>query len=83
MSSPCPRPSDLVRLLDGEATEDFDVQFSDLFTQSVAVDPQKLGRFDLIATGGTAEGAVKLLIHRGMIGVRQRLGIAVAVEGNA
>ena len=24
---------------------------------------------------GKSEGAVKLLIHRGMIGVRQRLGI--------
>jgi RNA polymerase sigma-70 factor, ECF subfamily len=29
---------------------------------------------------GKSEGAVKLLIHRGMIGVRQRLGV-VAVEG--
>ncbi|HEV3123337.1 MAG TPA: sigma-70 family RNA polymerase sigma factor [Candidatus Dormibacteraeota bacterium] len=27
---------------------------------------------------GKSEGAVKLLIHRGMIGVRQRLGIGVA-----
>jgi len=29
---------------------------------------------------GKSEGAVKLLIHRGMIGVRQRLGIVAAVE---
>ena len=32
---------------------------------------------------GKSEGAVKLLIHRGMIGVRQRLGITVAVEESA
>lgn len=32
---------------------------------------------------GKSEGAVKLLVHRGMIGVRQRLGIVVAVEGSA
>ena len=32
---------------------------------------------------GKTEGAVKLLIHRGMIGVRQRLGITVAVEESA
>jgi DNA-directed RNA polymerase specialized sigma24 family protein len=29
---------------------------------------------------GKSEGAVKLLIHRGMIGVRLRLGVVVAVE---
>lgn len=29
---------------------------------------------------GKSEGAVKLLIHRGMIGVRQRLGVTVAAE---
>ena len=29
---------------------------------------------------GKSEGAVKLLIHRGMIGVRQRLGVTVTVE---
>ena len=32
---------------------------------------------------GKSEGAVKLLVHRGMIGVRQRLGITVAVEESA
>ncbi|HEX6539622.1 MAG TPA: sigma-70 family RNA polymerase sigma factor [Candidatus Dormibacteraeota bacterium] len=32
---------------------------------------------------GKSEGAVKLLIHRGMIGVRQRLGVAPAVEERA
>ena len=32
---------------------------------------------------GKSEGAVKLLVHRGMIGVRQRLGIIVAVEESA
>jgi RNA polymerase sigma factor (sigma-70 family) len=32
---------------------------------------------------GKSEGAIKLLIHRGMIGVRQRLGITVAVEEKA
>jgi RNA polymerase sigma-70 factor (ECF subfamily) len=32
---------------------------------------------------GKSEGAVKLLIHRGMIGARQRLGISVAVEESA
>lgn len=32
---------------------------------------------------GKSEGAVKLLIHRGMIGVRQRLGIASTVEESA
>ncbi len=32
---------------------------------------------------GKSEGAIKLLIHRGMIGVRQRLDIAVSVEGKA
>jgi RNA polymerase sigma-70 factor, ECF subfamily len=32
---------------------------------------------------GKSEGAVKLLIHRGMIGVRSRLGVGVAVEGEA
>jgi DNA-directed RNA polymerase specialized sigma24 family protein len=31
---------------------------------------------------GKSEGAVKLLVHRGMIGVRQRLGIS-AVAGEA
>jgi DNA-directed RNA polymerase specialized sigma24 family protein len=29
---------------------------------------------------GKSEGAVKLLVHRGMIGVRQRLGVVVATE---
>jgi len=29
---------------------------------------------------GKSEGAVKLLIHRGMLGVRQRLGVTVAAE---
>lgn len=29
---------------------------------------------------GKSEGAVKLLVHRGMIGVRQRLGVTVAAE---
>jgi RNA polymerase sigma-70 factor (ECF subfamily) len=29
---------------------------------------------------GKSEGAVKLLIHRGMVGVRQRLGVSVAAE---
>jgi hypothetical protein len=29
---------------------------------------------------GKSEGAVKLLVHRGMIGVRQRLGVS-AVAG--
>jgi RNA polymerase sigma-70 factor (ECF subfamily) len=29
---------------------------------------------------GKSEGAVKLLIHRGMIGVRLRLGVVVAVK---
>ncbi len=29
---------------------------------------------------GKSEGAVKLLIHRGMMGVRQRLGVTVAAE---
>ena len=29
---------------------------------------------------GKSEGAVKLLVHRGMIGVRQRLGVVVAAE---
>ncbi|MGA8521439.1 MAG: sigma-70 family RNA polymerase sigma factor, partial [Candidatus Dormiibacterota bacterium] len=29
---------------------------------------------------GKSEGAVKLLIHRGMIGVRLRLGVVVAIE---
>lgn len=32
---------------------------------------------------GKSEGAVKLLIHRGMSGVRQRLGVTVAVEEQA
>src|SRR5207245_1379831 len=32
---------------------------------------------------GKSEGAVKLLIHRGMIGVRQRLGIVTLVEEEA
>ncbi len=32
---------------------------------------------------GKSEGAVKLLIHRGMIGVRQRLGVVAGVEGKA
>ena len=32
---------------------------------------------------GKSEGAVKLLIHRGMIGVRQRLGVVVAAEEQA
>lgn len=32
---------------------------------------------------GKSEGAVKLLIHRGMHGVRQRLGVTVAVEEGA
>jgi RNA polymerase sigma-70 factor, ECF subfamily len=32
---------------------------------------------------GKSEGAIKLLIHRGMIGVRQRLGVTVAVEEQA
>ena len=32
---------------------------------------------------GKSEGAIKLLIHRGMIGVRQRLGITMAVEEKA
>jgi len=32
---------------------------------------------------GKSEGAVKLLIHRGMIGVRQRLGIVSLVEEEA
>jgi len=32
---------------------------------------------------GKSEGAVKLLIHRGMIGVRQRLGVTVVVEDQA
>ena len=32
---------------------------------------------------GKSEGAIKLLIHRGMIGVRQRLGVSVPVEGPA
>ena len=31
---------------------------------------------------GKSEGAIKLLIHRGMSGVRQRLGIAARVEDN-
>ena len=29
---------------------------------------------------GKSEGAVKLLIHRGMIGVRQRLGVTVGAQ---
>jgi RNA polymerase sigma-70 factor (ECF subfamily) len=29
---------------------------------------------------GKSEGAVKLLIHRGMIGVRQRLGVTISAE---
>jgi RNA polymerase sigma-70 factor (ECF subfamily) len=32
---------------------------------------------------GKSEGAVKLLIHRGMIGVRQRLGVTARVEEEA
>jgi DNA-directed RNA polymerase specialized sigma24 family protein len=32
---------------------------------------------------GKSEGAIKLLIHRGMIGVRQRLDITVTIEGKA
>ena len=32
---------------------------------------------------GKSEGAIKLLIHRGMIGVRQRLGVVVSVEERA
>jgi RNA polymerase sigma-70 factor (ECF subfamily) len=32
---------------------------------------------------GKSEGAVKLLIHRGMIGVRQRLGIVTLVQEEA
>ena len=32
---------------------------------------------------GKSEGAIKLLIHRGMIGVRQRLGITATVEEKA
>jgi len=32
---------------------------------------------------GKSEGAVKLLVHRGMIGVRQRLGIVTLVEEEA
>jgi RNA polymerase sigma-70 factor (ECF subfamily) len=32
---------------------------------------------------GKSEGAVKLLIHRGMAGVRQRLGVSVAVHEEA
>jgi RNA polymerase sigma-70 factor, ECF subfamily len=32
---------------------------------------------------GKSEGAIKLLIHRGMIGVRQRLGVVVVVEEQA
>ncbi|HYL71617.1 MAG TPA: sigma-70 family RNA polymerase sigma factor [Candidatus Dormibacteraeota bacterium] len=32
---------------------------------------------------GKSEGAIKLLVHRGMIGVRQRLGVVVAVEERA
>ncbi len=31
---------------------------------------------------GKSEGAVKLLIHRGMVGVRQRLGVSLAAEGS-
>jgi RNA polymerase sigma-70 factor (ECF subfamily) len=31
---------------------------------------------------GKSEGAVKLLIHRGMLGVRQRLGVSLAAEGS-
>jgi hypothetical protein len=29
---------------------------------------------------GKSEGAVKLLIHRGMIGVRTRLGVVATIE---
>ena len=29
---------------------------------------------------GKSEGAVKLLVHRGMIGVRQRLGVTPQAE---
>ena len=35
------------------------------------------------AVMGKSEGAVKLLIHRGMIGVRQRLGVSPSVEETA
>ena len=32
---------------------------------------------------GKSEGAIKLLVHRGMIGVRQRLGVTATVEEKA
>ena len=32
---------------------------------------------------GKSEGAIKLLVHRGMIGVRQRLGVILPVEEKA